>query len=94
MVQKRSVLTTPFHSSSCQGKFYFLSLMWSFNLQEKSAESDTAEGSAWKNQNDDDEEDLKPPEGGEDNDEEEEEDEFDEGDEEILTKSGESSRVF
>lgn len=68
--------------------------MWSFHLQEKSAESDPAEGSTWKNQNKDEEEDLKPPEGLENNDEEEEEDEFDEGDEEILTKSGESSRIF
>uniref|UniRef100_A0A671UFN6 RNA helicase n=1 Tax=Sparus aurata TaxID=8175 RepID=A0A671UFN6_SPAAU len=62
----------------------------------KSAESDTIEGSAGNNQEHDDGDDVKPPGGvdDEDNDddddeEEEDEDEFDSGDEEILTKSGE-----
>ncbi|XP_070758517.1 probable ATP-dependent RNA helicase DDX27 [Enoplosus armatus] len=59
--------------------------------EEKSVESDTAEGSAVKNQ-EDEEEDVKPHTGEDDDDEEEEEeeddeDEFDSGDEEILTKS-------
>lgn len=73
-----------------------------FDRQEKSAEKDAAEGSAGKNQwdeedDDDEEEDVKPPDGTADEDdetEEEAEDEFDSGDEEILTKSGESSRGF
>ncbi|XP_051249756.1 probable ATP-dependent RNA helicase DDX27 [Dicentrarchus labrax] len=63
--------------------------------EEKSVESDAAEGSAGKNQDDDDddddedeEEDVKPPdEGGDEEDDDEDEDEFDSSDEEILTKS-------
>ncbi|XP_078028185.1 putative ATP-dependent RNA helicase DDX27 isoform X2 [Epinephelus lanceolatus] len=67
--------------------------------EEKSAQSDTAEGFAGKNQEEDEEQDeeqdVKPAvaeaDGGSDDDEEqeddEEEDEFDSSDEEILTKS-------
>lgn len=83
--------------SSCLFWVHVLCLRWvCFDLQEKSAESDTIEGSAGNNQehDDDDGDDVKPPGGvdDEDNDddeEEEDEDEFDSGDEEILTKSGE-----
>uniref|UniRef100_A0A671UFF2 RNA helicase n=1 Tax=Sparus aurata TaxID=8175 RepID=A0A671UFF2_SPAAU len=71
-------------------------IMKQLKNKEKSAESDTIEGSAGNNQEHDDGDDVKPPGGvdDEDNDddddeEEEDEDEFDSGDEEILTKSGE-----
>ncbi|XP_037623510.1 probable ATP-dependent RNA helicase DDX27 isoform X2 [Sebastes umbrosus] len=69
--------------------------------EEKSTESDAAEGSAEKNQEEEDEndeeQDVKPPEeeadgvddddDDDDDDDEEQEDEFDSSDEEILTKS-------
>ena len=74
-------------------------------LQEKSAQTEAAGGSAEKMEDEDEEEDTKPAAGeldGDDEEEqeeeeeedEEEEDEFDSGDEEILTKSGESGGFY
>lgn len=75
-------------STSCLVRFYFLCL----DSQEKTAETDASGVSAEKIQDEEDEEeDSKLQEAEEDADEEEDEDEFDSSDEEILTKSGESS---
>lgn len=77
-----------------------------FLLQEKSVQSEAAEGSAEKNHEDIDneEQDVKPgadddksnddDEDDEDDDDDDESEEFDSSDEQILTKSGESRKNF
>jgi len=102
-----SVLSGRFHAS---GSCMFLKVEFYFHLQEKTPEVDLAEGSSEKNpekkkkkkkkkeeeeeeeeeEEDDEEQDVKPPDGEAADDD----DEFDSGDEEVLTKSGESSRGF
>lgn len=64
-------------------------------LQEKSVQSEAAEGSAEKNHDDDDDnkdEDQDGKPAAEEDDDDDDDEEFDSSDEQILTKSGKSSK--